>query len=379
MKRYHVLDGMRGIAALCVMLMHASTDSEHPLLLNAGIAVDFFFILSGFVIAHSYGARIDMSLREFMSRRIIRLYPLFFLGLAIGAPIFFLCSRYGFTDYGNGAIIASLAYNIVYLPYLNGNNIFHKIGVPTQGAIFPVNGPSWSLFFEIVANLFFFLMYRSGLRTMRVVVASSFVAMIATGILTALARGKIGCDLGGGWGTLNFASGIPRVFYGFGIGIVIHMVVKNPSSVRLRRALAKHDFVMYGLFAVLVLMFMLPFNGLLYLLEIALAAPFLVFIGAATPCNSTLCLPVARFLGGLSYPVYCLHYPIMQGIEALGRKGYAFGTPSYVMTALLSILAVIVITKTYDEPVRAWLTKVLAGRTQHQKRLGGAVARPGTA
>ena len=82
MKRYEALNGMRGVAAICVMLMHASEYLQHDLLPQASLAVDFFFVLSGFVIAHAYGTRRHGIFAEFMSRRMVRLYPLFIFGLA---------------------------------------------------------------------------------------------------------------------------------------------------------------------------------------------------------------------------------------------------------------------------------------------------------
>jgi len=85
-KRYEVLDGLRGVAAISVMLMHYSENTVNPLFKNADIAVDLFFILSGFVLAHAYGARLagGWSPWLFMRARIIRLYPLYLLGSLIG-------------------------------------------------------------------------------------------------------------------------------------------------------------------------------------------------------------------------------------------------------------------------------------------------------
>jgi hypothetical protein len=85
--RFHLLDGLRGFAAILVVLYHMPPYLQRWFACpNAFLAVDFFFCLSGFIIAYSYEDRIlrGMSFRDFCSSRLIRLYPLYFLGSLFG-------------------------------------------------------------------------------------------------------------------------------------------------------------------------------------------------------------------------------------------------------------------------------------------------------
>ena len=117
--RYLALDGLRGVAALSVMIHHLISYRGTTVFNNAGAAVDLFFILSGFVITHSYGARLQngMSVFEYMCRRVIRLYPTFILGLVIGGPILYVLMKAGLADYSKRDILDGIIHNGLFLPY----------------------------------------------------------------------------------------------------------------------------------------------------------------------------------------------------------------------------------------------------------------------
>src|SRR5271170_6431289 len=87
----HVLvtmDGVRGVAAICVMLGHfvVPLGVNHVLVSSSFFAVDIFFCLSGFVLCYSYEDRLDhgLSAIDFIKLRLIRLYPIYIAGLALG-------------------------------------------------------------------------------------------------------------------------------------------------------------------------------------------------------------------------------------------------------------------------------------------------------
>src|ERR1700681_3354917 len=126
--RYVILDGMRGIAALTVMVFHYTSHTDYELLKNAPVAVDLFFILSGFVLCFSYGDKIyknEIGFMEFMLRRLIRLYPMLILGLLIGTIAVCLFSLFGHTTYSLHEAVASFGINALFLPYLNTGEIHH--------------------------------------------------------------------------------------------------------------------------------------------------------------------------------------------------------------------------------------------------------------
>ena len=91
---YEVLNGLRGVAAIVVVIFHifeAFATSHLDQKVNHGyLAVDFFFILSGFVVAYAYDDRWGrMSIKDFLKRRFIRLHPMVVMGALIGAVMFY--------------------------------------------------------------------------------------------------------------------------------------------------------------------------------------------------------------------------------------------------------------------------------------------------
>ena len=118
--RFSTLDGMRGIAAISVMFFHYTTSMPISIFRHAPLAVDIFFILSGFVIAHSYGNRLgrNMTALEYLLRRIIRLYPMFAIGLLAGSPILYLLYTSGLANYSTKDIINALLCNCFFIPYI---------------------------------------------------------------------------------------------------------------------------------------------------------------------------------------------------------------------------------------------------------------------
>jgi len=92
---YKILDGLRGVAALMVVIFHTCEVYAHgnrfeSKLNHSYLAVDFFFLLSGFVVAYAYDDRWGkMSQWDFYKRRLIRLQPMIILGTVIGAALFY--------------------------------------------------------------------------------------------------------------------------------------------------------------------------------------------------------------------------------------------------------------------------------------------------
>ena len=153
---YHILDGLRGVAALTVVCFHlfeAYATSHLDQRINHGyLAVDFFFILSGFVIGYAYDDRwTKMTVWEFLKRRVIRLHPMVVIGTLIGAVMFYFqgCSVWDVSRVSVGALLLATLMNALLIPATPGAEIR---GV---GEMFPLNGPSWSLFFEYIGNLLY--------------------------------------------------------------------------------------------------------------------------------------------------------------------------------------------------------------------------------
>ena len=92
MNRIHKLDGLRGLFALFVVLFHFNKHNAPQYIVNnffvreSYMFVDFFFILSGFVITLSYDQKITNSKTffQFLKKRWNRLYPLLFFSTFLG-------------------------------------------------------------------------------------------------------------------------------------------------------------------------------------------------------------------------------------------------------------------------------------------------------
>jgi len=125
------------------------------------LAVDFFFMLSGFVIALNYQARMEkgLSFWRFAQARLVRVYPMFLIGLVIGVPVKILrASLYGMVPFAI-TDVPNFITNLIILPS------------PFSFLLFPFNGARWSLFVELLVSLLFgALLYRASDRTLIVTI-----------------------------------------------------------------------------------------------------------------------------------------------------------------------------------------------------------------
>ncbi|WP_288238556.1 acyltransferase, partial [uncultured Alistipes sp.] len=153
---YNILDGLRGIAALTVVCFHlfeAFATSHLDQRINHGyLAVDFFFILSGFVVGYAYDDRWKkMTVAEFLKRRFIRLHPMVVMGAVIGAVMFYFqgCSVWDVSTVSMSMLLVATLLNALLIPAAPGSEI------RGLGEMYPLNGPSWSLFFEYIGNILY--------------------------------------------------------------------------------------------------------------------------------------------------------------------------------------------------------------------------------
>lgn len=211
-KHFPVLDGLRGIAALSVVVFHfmewVSPDFTKNFIGHGFLAVDFFFCLSGFVIAYAYDSRLNqMGLLAFFTSRLIRLHPLVIAGTVIGLagllfdPFADQSVAYSFTTL---LLIFVSSLLLIPLPMME-DRAFNLFGL---------NAPSWSLFWEYVANILYaFVFARLSTKTLRLLLVPA-----AAGILWVSWRAG---NLLGGWNGETFADGGIRMTYSFLAGMVI--------------------------------------------------------------------------------------------------------------------------------------------------------------
>jgi peptidoglycan/LPS O-acetylase OafA/YrhL len=343
---YNTLDGMRGIAAIAVVILHAQSLFSPLWCPNGGLAVDLFFVMSGFIIAHAYEARLRTSLSRlrFIVLRLIRLYPLYLLGLLLGITEAVFEILFGRTQaWSVGRLVTAVLFNAPMLP---------APGASWQ-QIFPLNPPGWSLFFELVINIAYVLALPLLTNRVLAVIAATSAAALATMCVFA---GNL--NFGSEWAV--FGGGFARVGFSFTIGIL---------GYRLRdawRPWKVSPLLLLGLAAVIFTVDAGPFTGVYQLACVLLIMPAMVLLGSATEPGPRL-QPAFRFLGLTSYAVYSIHYPLVMASKGVVRKLLpdAAGGPT-IWIGLIFLVALLigcaVIDKVYDTPVRRWLTRL--GRSE---------------
>lgn len=356
---YPILDGLRGVAAIIVVLFHLAeplSGSHLDNVVNHGyLAVDFFFLLSGFVIGYAYDDRWGkLTIGGFLRRRFERLQPLVVLGMTLGAIGFY------FTDSTIWPLIHTvLVWKLIVVMLIGYTILPIPLSMDIRGweEMHPLNSVGWSLFFEYIANI----LYAVGLRKLSNKALACFVVLSAA-VLVHFAVTNSNGDVTGGW-TLNaehMRVGIIRTIFPFFAGLLLSRIAK-PVYI-------KNAFVWCSLLLAAVL-FMpriggaehLWMNGLYESFCIIIVFPAIVYIGAGGVLRTKSASAVCSFLGTLSYPLYMTHYVLVYFYVAWISNHSGVTLWQALPYALLTFSGAIVLAyaslKLYDEPVRAWLRK----------------------
>lgn len=366
---YQLLDGLRGVAAILVLFYHVFEGFSFAELTNGAgdglirtlnhghIAVDFFFLLSGFVLSYAYDDRwTKMSTWQFFKRRLIRLHPMLVMGALIGFASFAFVGfeRWDGTSTPLGWAVTALLLTLLMVPAIPGA----PYEVRGNGEMYPLNGPGWSLFFEYLGNILYALFIR------RLPTKALAALTVALGVAHVwFFVGNIsGYDMVGvGWtiDAANFWGGLVRMLFPFTMGMLLARTFK-PRQVK-------------GAFGwctlSLVLLFSVPYiassgspslNSLYEVVCITLLFPLIVWLGASGSLQSRYTSKANKLLGDISYPLYIIHYPLMYIFYAwlIGKGYYSLHTawPMALLVVVSSIVLAILCLKLYDEPVRRWLT-----------------------
>lgn len=366
---YELLDGLRGVAAILVVFYHIFEGFSFAELTNGAgsglittlnhghIAVDFFFILSGFVISYAYDNRWqEMSTWQFFKRRLIRLHPMLIMGALIGFAAFAFVGfeRWDGTTTPMSWVMIALLLTMFMIPAVPGV----PYEVRGNGEMFPLNGPAWSLFFEYVGNILYALFIRRLSTRMLAVLTVLLGAVHARFFLFDVSGyGMIGV----GWtiDEVNFWGGLVRMLFPFTLGMWLSRTFK-PRKVK--GAFWICSIALIALFAVPYIASegKINLNCLYEYICIAFIFPLIVWLGACGSSKGTTG-KLNKLLGDISYPLYIVHYPIMYIFYAwlIEKQVYTLG--DCLGTALLVVVASIILAflclKLYDEPVRRWLSK----------------------
>ncbi len=341
--RNDVLDGLRGVAAIAVVIYHMGQALHLPLLPAAYLAVDFFFVLSGFVLCRAYGqeTRKPIPLLRFAMMRLVRLYPLLLLGVLLGffksLAVYFFARSIHLELH---QIITAGILNALFLPLIE-----------RSGPIFPLNVPQWSLLFELVASVGLLIIFLRGPRSLpylcAITCAGAMIAQVAVQ----------GGDLNLGWSSETFLVGFARVSFAFSAGVIIA-----------RRSKVK----MVGppMLSVLILAFLpalyewdppywlLSFRDLIMAIIIS---PAVVFIGSHIEAPKYLHRTLS-LLGDISYPLYATHYPILLGACFICFHIHLGPLHTIALTLAITLSFAFVAGRYFDQPARAWLSRRLGLR-----------------
>jgi peptidoglycan/LPS O-acetylase OafA/YrhL len=351
------LDGLRGVAAICVVVFHAHTFLRlYNLMPHAYLAVDFFFVLSGFVISHGFGGRFSdrtLGFVEFAVLRLRRLAPLNVAGAVIGATLALAAPKLlphalGLEHQPLWVLGASVAASFLLLPVI----------VAGCSAITPVNPPAWSLFFEMVANLGYGLVARFLSKT----VLMSACAVLAVGLVAYAVL----------IGTVDIQAPLPllatnallRSFFGFSMGLLMHRLWQE--GWRAPKA------PVWAICLGLIVAFQVPgapstLRAFTDLLSLFVIFPMVVWFGASAQKSEL----VMRKSGEVSFPIYALHFlPVVMASTFIDQT---FHNKLYNLAFLIVAIPLLIVISLganhWDEKLRSYLSP-------HSRKVPKA-ARPG--
>ncbi len=371
-KHYPVLDGLRGVAAVLVVMFHVMEtftggDNQKQIINHGYLAVDFFFVLSGFVIGYAYDDRWGkMTLGGFFKRRLIRLHPMIIAGMIVGAILFYFqespwMPAIAQTSIARMLLIMLIGFTLVPVPV--------SMDIRGWTEMHPLDGPAWSLFFEYIGNILYAFIFRFVPNW----ILGIFVALCGAALVHFAVFGPQG-DVIGGWSLdpVQLKLGFIRLLYPFFAGLLLSRVVK-PG--RLSNA-----FLWCSL--LLVIIFSVPriggvdhkwMNGLYVAFSIIVLFPLIVYMGASADEKEAQPSRIIKFLGDLSYPLYITHYPIIYFFTAWvshHQELVTSGSTADLLKLVAAGIGVLVSSITlawlcfrfYDVPVRKWLTKKWMGK-----------------
>ncbi|MDR1343388.1 MAG: acyltransferase [Prevotellaceae bacterium] len=353
---YDMLDGLRGVAAVTVVCFHifeAFATSHLDQRINHGyLAVDFFFMLSGFVVGYAYDNRWGaMKTKDFIKRRVIRLHPMVVMGAAIGAAMFYAqgCSAWDVSTVPAVALLIATLFTMLLIPVTPASEIR---GV---GEMFPLNGPSWSLFFEYIGSILYALLLRRlATKILALLVLAAGCGLAAFAVLGALGDICVGFSLTG----VEFTGGSLRLLFSFSVGLLLSRIFK---PVRVRGAFWICSLSVVALLAVPRIggAEHLWLNGVYDTVCCAVFFPLLVYLGASGKSADKYTIRICKFLGDISYPLYMVHYPFIYLYYAWVKNNnltFRESLPGAAGVVVGSIILAYACLKLYDMPVRKYLT-----------------------
>jgi peptidoglycan/LPS O-acetylase OafA/YrhL len=340
-RKFVTMDATRGIAAICVMLFHYLGGAGIPLFSSGYVAVDFFFCLSGFIIAFSYGDKLasnKMAPSEFLVIRAIRLYPMYLVGTIMGVFCYFASNDFGVGQVGMRRALIAIPFALLCLPFLFRVPITLGRDI-VDDLVFPFNVPSWSLFFEVIVNVLYAIV-----RWSKQGVYIVFAVACLYFVMTTVKDGPSGFLI------VNFAGGLPRSTFSFLTGVLIFYLWERGLLPGVR----VNPIIPCSCVMVLCL---LPYSNTTFLLSVFIAVPFTVAASIQNPAAAGIS-KMFILLGEISYPTYAIHVPIYQLSQFAWNRVFglpltnAMPWPALLIVAAAVICIAFMFVRWWDGPIR---------------------------
>ena len=347
-RAYRTLDGMRAVGAFLVVMRHVPVFFGPIRVPESFLAVDLFYLVSGFVVAHAYGERLKSgaSVWTFMKTRLIRLYPLYIFGLGLGLVSALISVT---TDPGGWwtplKVVEAVLTGLVLIP------MFPGLGASGSA----LDGPTWTLLPELVVNF----LYAALIRLMNVWFL--LLIMLVAGAVVVFGQLSAG-TLDIGYNPTDQWAAIARASYSFFAGVLVFKWVgtgERPSALIAWGSIALVGLILAGR----------PGDDIVSYYELAavlVAFPLLLAVGARFE-PGPLTSKVFSYIGLMSYGIYIIHQPIGHLVEpflhgALRVPGdwraVAYGAG--FLAALVAFAGIL--DKAYDGPLRAVLRRRFLAR-----------------
>ncbi len=354
--RFIALDGLRGIAAISVLVMHVSQAFSKEVGGGAYRSVDLFFMLSGFVLAHAYEKRFAAGLGtvSFMRLRLIRLSPLAMIGTAVGAVLLIYAAHKGWS--GDTVVSATIAatLGVMFLPVLPGL-------LQSTERVFPANNPVWSLFWELVINLFYSAI-ASRLTDRRLALLLSLGLVLIGASIARYGEYEAGPFLYDFWG------GGARVFFCFFAGVgVFRYQARHPAP-----PFSVPTIAIFAVFALTILAEPTGWRKNAFdVFAVAAVFPMLIYFGATNTIYSKATRTLCDLAGRASYAVYVIQFPLIELIKlsypkATGTNLTGIGALGIVIISTVVISIALLLDTYYDTPLRKFIAR-RSGRTKRRR------------
>ncbi len=337
--KYLTLDAIRGVAAIFVLTRHAGELLGGWQFLHSYLAVDLFFVMSGFVISVAYDEGLSskkLSVIEFLKIRTIRLYPLYFLALMFSILLTVHYAIHHNDAFNWTGLSVQILLGLILIPS------------PFPGTgLFPLNGPSWSIFFEVIANALY-AKFKFHL-TKKVLLS---VMVVSALMLTICVLMKHNMDFGFNW--KNGIGGFPRVMYSFWGGVLIYQIRK-----KLQFGKIFNPWISLLMLLIVMLLLSMPvkvYTEIYDLMVVLIVFPILVLFSTyIEPTRNTTLEKIYSVLGMTSYAIYIFQAPFVWAYSGIFMKHGFTSMLSGIIAVFVLFSLSLLLDFFYDQPIRRWL------------------------